>query len=423
MGYGQRCGSLRNDLAPFRHRGFSFLWLAGLLSFAGDWVLHIALPIQVYALTGSTLATGGVVVANVGASLLVGAVAGVYVDRWDRRRTLVLGNLALAGIVAPLVLVTTADRVWIVYVVAFCQAIAAQFVSPAEAALLPRLVPKELLPAANGLNALNNNLARLIGPVLGGFAAALGIETVVGLDLASFLLAAVLIAAIGGTHRADREDERHVVAELLDGLRLIRGTAVVALLIGLLFVTSIGEGVMGALFAPFIVDALDGGAKELGWTMTAQAIGGIAGGLLAGRWIARFGALRLVPITLVLFGLVDLVIFNYPRWFTAIAPVLALFVVVGVPGAIRFAATTTVLQTSVENAFLGRIFAVAGVLAAAGMLVGAVVGGVLGDDVGIVNMLTVQGLGYVVAGLVAGVLLRRASGVTFVEERRVGAIP
>ena len=386
-------------------------------------MLRIALPIQVYALTGSTLATGGVVAANVGASLLVGAVAGVYVDRWDRRRTLVAGNLALAAIVAPLALVTTADRVWIVYVVAFCQAIAVQFVSPAEAALLPRLVPSSLLPAANGLNALNNNLARLVGPVLGGFAAALGIEVVVGVDVVSFLLAAVLVAAIGGMHRADRKEERHVGAELLDGLRLIRDTAVVAVLIGLLFVTSIGEGVMGALFAPFIVDALDGGAKELGWTMTAQAVGGIAGGLLAARWIARFGALRLVPVTLVLFGVVDLVIFNYPRWFEAIAPVLVLFVVVGVPGAVGFAATMTVLQGSVENAFLGRVFAVAGVLASAGMLVGAAVGGVLGDDVGVVNMLTVQGFGYVVAGLLAVVLLRRSVEVAVASEQRAGAIP
>jgi MFS family permease len=422
-GCAPRCDSLRNDLAPFRHRGFSLLWFAGLLSFAGDWVLRIALPIQVYALTGSTLATGGVVAANVGASFLVGAVAGVYVDRWDRRRTLVAGNLSLAAIVAPLALVTTADRVWIVYVVAFCQAIAVQFVSPAEAALLPRLVPSSLLPAANGLNALNNNLARLVGPVLGGFAAALGIGVVVGVDVVSFLLAAVLVAAIGGMHRADRAEERHVGAELLDGLRLIRDTAVVAVLIGLLFVTSIGEGVMGALFAPFVVDALDGGAKELGWTMTAQAVGGIAGGLLAARWIGRFGALRLVPVALVLFGAVDLVIFNYPRWFDSIVPVLVLFVVVGVPGAVGFAATMTVLQGSVENAFLGRVFAVAGVLASAGMLVGAAVGGFLGDDVGIVNMLTVQGLGYVVAGLLAGLLLRRSAEVVVATERRAGAIP
>ena len=82
----------------------------------------------------------------------------------------------------------------------------------------------------------------------------------------------------------------------------------------------------------------------------------------------------------------------------------------------------TVLQSSVENAFLGRVFAVAGVLASAGMLVGAALGGVLGDDVGVVNMLTIQGLGYVVAGLLAGVLLRRSTGVAFAPER-AGAIP
>jgi MFS family permease len=402
-----RCASLRRDLAPFRSRGFALLWSAGLVSFAGDWVLRIALPIHVYALTGSPLATGGVVAANVSASLLVGAIAGVYVDRWDRRRTLVAGNLVLAAIVAPLALVTTSDRIWIVYVVAFCQAVAVQFVTPAEGALLPRLVPEDQLAAANGLNALNNSLARLIGPALGGLAAALGIETVVALDLVSFLLAAVLIAAVGGVHRAEQAEERHVGAELVDGLRLIRRTGPVAVLVGMIFVTSIGEGVLGALFAPFVVDALEGGAKELGWTMTAQAIGGIAGGLLAGRILARFGPIHVVPVAIVLFGLVDLVIFNYPRWFGGIEPVLAMFVVV--PGAIAIAAYLTIVQTSVADAYLGRVFAVVGVVTAAGALIGSVLGGFLAEPVGLLNLLTVQGAGYTLAGLVAGVLLRRVA--------------
>jgi MFS family permease len=371
-------------------------------------VLRIALPIHVYALTGSALATGGVVAANVSASLLVGAVAGVYVDRWDRRRTLVVGNLALAAIVAPLALVTTSDRIWIVYVVAFCQAVAVQFVSPAEGALLPRLVPEDLLAAANGLNALNNSLARLIGPALGGVAAMLGIEAVVALDLASFVLAAVLVAAVGGVHRAERAEERHVVAELVDGLRLIRRTGTVAVLVGMIFVTSIGEGVLGALFAPFVVDALDGGAQELGWTMTAQAIGGIAGGLVAGRVVARWGAIYVVPIAFSLFGLIDLAIFNYPRWFDGIEPVLAMFVLVGVPGAIGIAAYLTIVQTAVSDAYLGRVFAGVGVMAAGGALVGSVLGGVLAEPLGVLNLLTIQGAGYTLAGLVAGLLLRRA---------------
>ena len=287
---------------------------------AGDWVLAIALPVHVYRLTGSTLATGGVVAANVIARLLVGPFAGVYVDRWDRRRTMLVGNLALAAIVAPLALVTTESRIWIVYIVAFCSAAAVQFVDPAETALVPRLVPPEQLAAANGLNALNNNLARLIGPALGGFAAALGIEAVVALDVVSFLLAAALLAAVGGVHRAERGEERHVLLELADGLRLIGRTYVVAVLIGLFFVTSIGEGVMGSLFAPFVLDAVGSGARALGGMMTAQAIGGIAGGLLAGRVVNRYPPWIVVGSCLTLFGVIDLVIFNYPRWFTGVEP-------------------------------------------------------------------------------------------------------
>jgi MFS family permease len=374
-------------------------------------VLRIALPIQVYELTGSTLATGGVVAADVTGRLLFGAVAGVYVDRWDRRRTLLVGNLALAATVAPLAFVTTDDRIWIVYAVAFLEAVAVQFVSPAEGALLPRLVPQEELAAANGLNALNNNLARLVGPVLGGFAAAAGIEVVVGLDVASFLVAALLVAAVAGVYRAERPEERHVVHELVDGLRTIVRTHAVAVLVGLLFVTSIGEGVMGALFAPFVVDALEGGARELGWTMTAQAVGGIAGGLYAGRLVARLTPARVVPVALALFGLVDLAIFNYPRWFDGIGPVLGMFVVVGVPGAFAFAAIMTILQTSVPDAYLGRVFAVAGVLGSAGALIGATIGGTLAESYGVLNLLTIQGAGYTVAGVVAGLLLRRSADV------------
>ena len=228
----------------------------------GDWILSIALPVHVYRLTGSTLATGGVVAANVTARLLVGPLAGVYVDRWDRRRTMLVGNLLLAVTVAPLAAATTESRIWIVYVAAFCHAVVVQFVEPAEAALVPRLVPPELLAAANGLNAMNNNLARLIGPALGGITAAFGIEAVVALDVSSFLLAALLLAAVGGAHRADRTVDRHVLGELTDGLRVVRGTYVVAVLVGLFFVTSIGEGVMASLFAPFVVDALDGAPRS-----------------------------------------------------------------------------------------------------------------------------------------------------------------
>src|SRR5262245_53268283 len=136
-------------LAPFRYRGFSLLWTAGLISLTGDWLLSVALPIYIYRLTGSPAAISAVVATNVATRLLFGAMAGVYVDRWDRRRVMIWANVALAVALLPLLAVTTPGRVWLACVVAFAVALLSQLVHPAEHALLPRLVDQSQLAAAN----------------------------------------------------------------------------------------------------------------------------------------------------------------------------------------------------------------------------------------------------------------------------------
>ena len=153
-------------LATLRQRNFGLLWSAGLISLAGDWMLRIALPIYVYQLTGSALATSTMLIAGMLPDLLFGSIAGVFVDRWDRKRTMVICNLLLAIGLLPLLAVRSAEQLWLLYLVAFCESTIAQFFGPAENALLPQLVSEDQLVAANSLNSLNNSLARLIGPAL-----------------------------------------------------------------------------------------------------------------------------------------------------------------------------------------------------------------------------------------------------------------
>ena len=85
-------------LAILRQRNFALLWLGSLISFVGDWVLFIALPVYIYDLTGSALATGGMFIAQTAPRLLFGSIAGVFVDRWDRRRTMIVANLLSAAV-------------------------------------------------------------------------------------------------------------------------------------------------------------------------------------------------------------------------------------------------------------------------------------------------------------------------------------
>src|SRR5437762_8156300 len=108
-------------IAILRQRNFALLWLGGLVSFAGDWMLFIALPVYVYDLTGSALATGGMFIAQTLPRLLMGSVAGVFVDRWDRRRTMIAADLSRAAILLLLLLVRSADQIWLIYLVAFLQ--------------------------------------------------------------------------------------------------------------------------------------------------------------------------------------------------------------------------------------------------------------------------------------------------------------
>src|SRR6476620_7026698 len=162
-------------------------------------MLVVALPITVYELTGSAFATGAILITNKLAALVLGSIAGVFVDRWDRKRTMVIANLIRGPALLLLLMVDSADRVWIVYVVAAVMSAVGQFFRPAENALLPLLVGTEQLVPANALNALHDNLGRLIGAALSGrvgrWVAVGGVGVIAH---PAVLVAAGLIGAIGG---------------------------------------------------------------------------------------------------------------------------------------------------------------------------------------------------------------------------------
>src|SRR5215213_3088451 len=139
----------------------------------GDWALLAALPFEIYRRTGSTLATAGVMIAGLAPAILFGSAAGVFVDRWDRRRLMVWVNIGLAIALLPLFAVDELG-LWIVYAVLLLSNVLEQLFVPAEVAMLPQLVGQEHLVSANSMSSLNRNLARLVGPALGGLAVAAG---------------------------------------------------------------------------------------------------------------------------------------------------------------------------------------------------------------------------------------------------------
>jgi MFS family permease len=409
--------------APLRHRGFALLWAGGLVSDLGDWTLLIGLPVFVFELTGSALITSTIFVAELLPALLVGQVGGVLVDRWDRKRILVIASLLQALLLLPLLLVDSPDRLWIVYLVAGAESALARVCAPATAALVPSLVPPDELAAANGLNATAGSLARLVGAPVGGLAIQfLGLTGVVLADAVTFLAAAGLVAAIpraairgpvatardaveGGAQAGRRLGG--FVRDWLDGLRTIVRVPGLAAIVGIGAAAQLAQGIFVVLYVVFVLDVLraDGGA--VGIIRGMQAIGGIAGGLAAGWLIARLGTRALVGWGFILFGLIALATWNASAVTDAVAFYAIAFAAAGVPVVAVSVGLLTALQARSPATHLGRVYAAYEALGGGVQAVGVLVAGALADAIGVLPILDVQALIYVACGVAALALLPR----------------
>jgi MFS family permease len=430
-------------LGVLRRRDFSLVWFGGLISMVGDWMLAIALPVYVYTLTRSTLQTSLMLMAAFIPRLALGSVAGVFADRWNRKRTMIVLNALLAIGLVPLMLVRSEADIWIVYSVQLVEAALAQFFAPAEAAMLPTLVGQGQLVAANALNGLNQNLSRLIGPAVAGIMVGLfGLSGVVLCDAASFVLSAGLILLITADGRPVRTSPpapavsdrladagtrpgrlRRFAGEWADGLREVASSRVLSTLFIMGAGTGIGEGIFSVLLVVFVTTVLHGGALQFGWLMSAQAIGGILGGVVVGAIGPLIRPGRLLGWSMLIFGLIDLLIVNAPAALAFVSPSLAvvtvfpgmtavllvllgLFVMVGIPASGGGASTDTLVQTAVPNQLLGRIFGLYMVAFSLLILGGMTIAGTLGNVLGAVPLLNVQGSVYALAGIFALLRLR-----------------
>lgn len=398
-------------LTTLRQRNFALLWLGGLISQTGDWLLMIGLPVYVYTQTGSALATSLTLITGFVPGLLFGSLAGVLVDRWDRKWTLIISNLLLAIGLLPLLAVHSKASLWIVYIVLFFESTIEQVVQPAENALLPNLVNKELLVSANALVSVGSNTARLAGAALGGVVLTLvGLGGVTLLDALSFLFVSILVMLIRmPTQLAPpKEGEipagapatwKQLVQEWLEGLQLIYRERTLTILLIAFALTRLGEGIFGVLLVVFVKQVLFSGAIVYGSLLAVQAVGSLIGGLVIGHIGNRIPPLRLLGVGLFTFGSIDLLIIDLPIFVHGLVIVFLLFILVGLPGAASVVGFNASLQILVEDKLRGRVF---GALLTSGSLltlIGMGLAGTLGDQLGPVLMLNGQGGMYVFSGL------------------------
>lgn len=388
--------------AVLRRRDFALLWTAGFVSIAGDWMLYAALPYFVFQRTGSTLATAGMTAAELVPSMLLGSVAGVFADRWDRKHLLVACNLAQAVTVLGLFLVAAAGAVWPVYLVGVVAACIAAFASPAEDALLPTLVDEAELVEANALGALNNRLGRLVGlPAGAALLGTLGLDGVIVADAASFAVAATLLRWVA-PHTSPSGAGEPVGAEVTnaarafwrewrDGLSIVRRDRTITGIFMVLGLMTFGGTMLDPVTVAWVRDILHRGADTYALLLTTHAAAGIACSLLIGHLGRHLTTRQLMGWTSVIAGAALAVKYNLPT----VSVAYPLTVISGFTSVASSVGVTSLLQQTIPDTHRGRIFGALGTTGALLSLAGAAVAGALAGIVGITQTLDIA------AGLVA----------------------
>ena len=394
--------------SPLRDRNFALVFSSSLVSDTGDWLLMIALPLYVFAATGSALGASTVFIAELLPVLVFGPVLGVLVDRFDHRRTMIALNLAQGLALLPLLL-TSPDRLWIVYLVASVQAGLAAGLQPARQALLPRLVLSPLLGSANSLVAVSDNLARLVGSPLGGIVfATLGLGGVVVMDVASYLVSAalLLLARVDAPAAVKLAPEVGLLKDLVGGISTIRRTPPLGVILIVECLAALAQGVFLVLFVVFVVRILGANDTEVGLLRGVQAVGGILGGLVVGLLIRRLSTRTLIGWGFLVFGSIALVTWNFAPVSTVVVVYVALFVAMGIPAIATTAGTITLVQGITPAGSIGRVVATKSTLALAAQGVGLVTAGILADRIGVLPILDTQAALYLACGILALLLLR-----------------
>ena len=295
-----------------RNRSFMALWLGQTISFIGDYFYWLAIPIMVERLTGSALMVGLSVISSALPMLVLGPIAGVFVDRWDRKRTMIVADILRALLVLLCLTVRTPEQVWVYYVVAFLMSCVSRFFFPSQNAVLPIIVPdKDELLAANGLMQIVQTMGLLVGPALAGFSIGIWGEQVAFLvDSGTFVLSALAISimtvprttvgrqAVKGTG----SDLSAVWHELREGVVYLFGSRTMVGVLLCLSVVQLGIGAINVVWVPFMQRTFGLGPEGLGAVDTAQGLGMALGGVALGFLAARVTKRKLAGWSIIFIG-------------------------------------------------------------------------------------------------------------------------
>ncbi len=401
------------DVGPLRrHRDFRLLFTGQAVSFFGSMVTYVAIPYQVYELTGSSLLVGLLGLAELAPLLVTALVGGALADAVDRRRMVRLAELGLS-LAAGVLLVNAMlpdPHVWVLFVVAAVMAGLDGIQRPSLDALTPRLVERHELLAASALDSFRGNIGMIAGPAVAGVVIAIGgLEVTYAIDVGTFVFSLAMLTLMRAVPPPP-EAEPPSLRRIVDGIRYaasrdeLVGTYAVDL-VAMFF------GMPLALFPAFAADL--GGAQALGLLYAAPSVGSLLATLTSG-WVSRIHRHGLAVIVAAAGWGAGITVLGFA---SSLPLALTALVFAGAADMISGIFRSTIWNQTIPDHLRGRLAGIEQLSYSAGPLLGNVESGVVAALAGVRASIVSGGVLCIVGVVVAAVAL---PGLRAYDARRHG---
>lgn len=342
-----------SPFAVFRSRNFTLMWTAQLVSTVGTALTSLAASLLVYRVTGSAASVSLMLIASAAPGLLVGLFAGAFVDKHDRRRTMMVCDLTRGLLVAAIPWLVTHNVSWLYVIVAASSAIN-QYFDPAHESLLPEVASDEDLAAANSLMAISSFGSTAIGFAASGLiAGTAGINWAFWLDALTFLFSALCISQVRVASFATdaTSDAGNVVQSLRAGFRQLRDTPALRSLFLVSTPMLVAFGLQNSLLLPYASRVLNATEFQYGLQEGMTSVGFVAGSLLMAGIFNRMGEGRWIGL-----GLIGMAIVGTAYTFTgSIAVAILLLTLSGFLNAPAAIGRRLIVQRNTPREMRGRV--------------------------------------------------------------------
>lgn len=374
-------GSLAIDVRPLRQPAFRRLWTSGVVAVVGSQFTVVAVPQQLFTLTGSSAYVGLSGIFALVPLVVFGIWGGAVADRVDRRRLLLVSTagIAVTSLAFGVLAATGAARVWSVLGLLALQTVFAAVNQPARSSMIPGLVGRELTPSANALNTTVFAVGVIAGPLVAGLLLPVtGIPALYLIDAAGLVVALALLRQLPAAPSAAGTARRAGgLRDVLDGFAYL-ATQRILLASFVVDLVAMIAGMPRALFPEMALETFGGppeGGTALGLLNAGIGIGAVVGGLTSG-WIGRVDRQgRAVVVSVGVWGLA-MVGFGLSG---SLAVAVGLLALGGLADNASSILRSSILQTSATDAMRGRLQGVFTVVVAGGPRLGDLVHGAAAD--------------------------------------------